>query len=294
MFVKRRSCSIIVFIPVSILSTEHRLDLKTLTLGQVIRFCSIFRVSDIVFYMDPHASKDDLELCKVVSDYLLTPPYIRKLAIPRRRELRFVGILPPLSIPTHAISKNESVGSVRKGYVLECHGEECLAHVGLDKPCLFRNHFGANVGSIVLLRVESVEKDRYVCTQLEESEIDAYLGPKIHFFDRLARGVSKLCRGGLMVEFTKSGLPPQEVLDRIPQSVAKVCAVFGSPKMDVSEILRLEEGVDVPTLALSISSKHIAVDAVVDQGVKSIRTVEALCISLAVLNTIMLLKSVCT
>ncbi len=290
----KRSCSLLVFVPISIVSTEHRLDLKTLAVGHVLRMCSIFRVSDLVFYSDPHASRQDSEICRAVTEYMLTPPYLRKMVIPIKRELKYVGVLPPLSLPTHAVPRIATFGSVRKGYVYRCSEDTCFAYVGLDKPCRFNREEGVFEKHITLLRIDGVEEEWYDCSVLKDDDVSLYLGPKVHFFDKLSKALTRMCRSGLIIEFTKHGLPIQELLRYVDHSVDKICTVFGSPRMDVSEVLRYEMGIDMPSLATTISSKHVAIDAVVKQGVKSVRTVEAVGIALAALNTILHLKSVCT
>ena len=281
-------------IPISILSTEHRKDLKTLVLAQVLRFCSIFRVSTIAFYRDDFSRKDDEALCEKVSRYLLTPPYLRKYLIPLDPDLRYVGLVPPLALPLHSVTRHNTIGSIRWGVVVSANDGGAKVFVGLKKPCLIEGS-RKRVGEVVLLELLRDEGDRYICKELDPKTVPIYLGPEILIQRDLYTAISSLCRNSLLVEFTKLGDNASKLVELVRSlDIDCICCVFGSPYLDASEILKRRASMDIPTLSRIIGAKHIAIDAVVEQGVRSIRSVEALGIGLAVLNLALLLASRCS
>jgi hypothetical protein len=72
---------------------------NTLKVGQIARAAAVFRVSRIVIYRDQEYN--DSRFISMILRYMETPQYLRKLLIPRREELRHVGMLPPLRTSHH-------------------------------------------------------------------------------------------------------------------------------------------------------------------------------------------------
>ncbi len=292
--VKPRSCAITVLIPVSILATEHRKDLKTLLVSHVLRFCSIFRVSRIVVYRDPHAAREDLKLFIKVSKYLLTPPYLRRKLIPLDRDLKYVGLVPPLALPLHSVKKNEVMNTLRLGIVEHVDRDSYLAFVGLDKPCRVESYETKRVGDTAPLIVVRDAGEYYECKEVTLESLPLYTGPRIEESSSLFKALTSCCTNGLIIEFTRIGKNPLELKEvLLEKDYDKICCVFGSPYLDAHEILRQEVGIDFPSVATGIGSRHIAIDAVVNQGVRSIRSVEALAICLSILNFALLETSRC-
>jgi len=291
----KRSCILKVLVPISVLSTEHRKDLKTLTVAYILRALSIFRASHLVLYKDPHASDADKRLFLKVARYLMTPPYLRKMIVPIDPDLKYVGLAPPLTLPLHTLSKRLTLPQIRWGLIIERLDDELAkAYVGVSKLCILKS--SRNSGEMILVRVERDCGSYYKCSEVDPDAVTVYLGPKIVTSSSLSRAITSHCTSSLLIEFTKLGKPATNLLNNVErlEDLKRICCVFGSPYLDPSEITRRELNSDIPALSRAIQAKHVAVDAVVNQGVKSVRTTEALYVALSVLNLALLRSSRCS
>jgi methyltransferase len=122
-----------VAIPDTVLEEHDSLRDKTLKLGLIARYCSIFGVDLIRIFHDPRGRGESAFMRRVL-EYLETPQYLRKRLFPLSDELRFAGLLPPLRTPSHrprvALDRLQ-VGEYREGFVL---ADGTSADVGLDSP----------------------------------------------------------------------------------------------------------------------------------------------------------------
>lgn len=108
---RRKNLDVILF--TSIFSTERTLTEITLKLSFIIRTLTIFRVSNLYFIDD----LKDKKVRKTVTDiinYALLPPYLKK-EVPIKNTLKKVGILNPINIPSHLVSKEVIEGEYRVG-----------------------------------------------------------------------------------------------------------------------------------------------------------------------------------
>jgi predicted SPOUT superfamily RNA methylase MTH1 len=130
-----------ILIPSSLTVESRDLRVRTLKVGFIARAAVVFRVNRIVIYKDEEY--DDSRFISMVLRYMDTPQYLRKLLIPRREELRHVGILPPLRTPHHPINSKTSalkIGEYRVGAVVESVGSEggVWVEIGVDRPIPLR------------------------------------------------------------------------------------------------------------------------------------------------------------
>lgn len=108
-----RSSTISIALPSSILSNAQSPELRMYLAGQVARTAAIYNVDEVIIFSE-HSSnykqhrqrKPDIpsEVTKffaTVLQYLETPQYLRKHLFPMSAELRLVGLLNPLALPTH-------------------------------------------------------------------------------------------------------------------------------------------------------------------------------------------------
>ena len=112
----RTSPSFSIAIPSSVIAEAADLREKTRKIGYIGRAAAIFRVEEIVIYMDDNIH--NLELVYNVLRYQETPPYLRKRLIPRIRELSEVGVLPPLKTPHHLKFSLDKV-SIREAAIIK-------------------------------------------------------------------------------------------------------------------------------------------------------------------------------
>ncbi len=273
-----------VLIPSTYAEDAAHLREKTMRIGFLFRAMTIFRVSQMIIYEEePEKPSENSELIKLLCDYLSTPPYLRKKLYRLRPELRYAGLLPPLNIPTHPPSPipPKDAWELREG-LFERRGELTMLHAGLRKPIILetrRKH-----GSRVLLLVRSQgKKIRFKIKRREE--LPYYLGTKVS----IHRGALKdiVQSYGYSIATDRDGEPILEVWDRLSNALktvkGPVCVAFGSYKRGLAEIAelqnsKLEEIFD------------ICVNFIPHQGVRSVRTEEAVYSVLALLNIVSLWK----
>ncbi|MEM2339554.1 MAG: putative RNA uridine N3 methyltransferase, partial [Nitrososphaerales archaeon] len=139
-------------IPDSLISEDKDLREKTVKVGMVGRACAIFKVQKVYIYKDHGDYERDFQIIKSLLEYMETPQYLRKKLFPKKEELKFVGILPPLRTPHHKLLKPLSqikVGEFREGLVVKVK-ERLMVDVGLSS--LIPLNGSANEGSRVTIR----------------------------------------------------------------------------------------------------------------------------------------------
>lgn len=116
---RQRRYTISIALPSSILSNTQSPELRMYVVGQVARAAAIYRVDEIIVFSEPSdpslptptrdkSNPSDLtNFFATVLDYLDTPQYLRRHIFPMTSELRLVGLLNPLALPSH-LSRNET------------------------------------------------------------------------------------------------------------------------------------------------------------------------------------------
>ncbi len=296
----KRSCSLKVFVPLSTVSIKQSQLLKTIVIWEIARAIAITRCSHLILYKDPESRNEDRTLVEKVLQYLLTPPYLRKKVIPLDPQLRYVGMLSPLALPIHYRKDEPVLGSVRLA-VLEKRGNSVVALIGIDKPCKLVN------ASITDIKLSEMPRLHFVkilslkpplCSLIDEDSVSMYTGFKYHYYSSLEEALMNECKESVVIEFSKHGKDVNELrqnlLEAVPHSKNILCAIFGSPSMDANEILFKERGYDIASLAnTKLHARYLAINAVPHQGVRSIRTHEALYLALAVLNHVLYELNIC-
>ena len=268
-------------IPASVISDTPHIREKTAKLGTIARACSIFGVNEIIIYPDQgHPQEHDLELCVEILRYLETPQYLRKRMFKLSPMLKFAGILPPLQVPHHnvpAAMDRVKVGDLREGLVLSRNRDNLLADVGLEKPVTVAGNCG--VGERITIRLDSVGQNLRG-EIVEQSKINIYWGYLV------TRSKSKLAnmlekeRFDLKVGTSRYGVQLQEVWTKISDSLGdarSILLAFGSPKIGLKEILAQENRSPGDVF-------NFFVNTVPHQNVATVRTEEAVFISLGILN----------
>ncbi len=272
-----RSVSLEVGIPASIMSVEPSLQLKTVKAGFVGRAAAVFRVTRIHVYVDRAEAWRDAETLRKLLEYLVTPPYLRRLVYPRDvPELRYAGVLPPLQIPTHGVGGPRE-GEVREALVLRRRGRFVTLEAGLGEEVEARlpPGFEARRGDRVYIRIVSLDPLRVEIV----GEPGVYTGYRVELHDNLSE-LLRRAKNALIVATSRRGRDVREVLGEVSgkaKEKGRVVTLFGSPSEGLYEIaerenLKLDEVVDY------------VVNTVPGQGTLTVRTEEALWATLSVLN----------
>ncbi|KAK3160938.1 hypothetical protein QOZ80_1BG0068690 [Eleusine coracana subsp. coracana] len=140
----RRKPTVSIAVAGSIIDNAQSLELATLLAGQIARAVTVFRIDEVVvFDSNPAVENGDADegeesgarfLVRIL-EYLETPQYLRRRLFPMHKNLKFVGLLPPLDAPHHVRKHEWSV--FREGVTLEGdHSKGTLVDVGLNKNVL--------------------------------------------------------------------------------------------------------------------------------------------------------------
>lgn len=272
-----------VLIPASVVADSADLMHRTLKVGLIGRALSIFRVNRVCIYMDddPHLKDQEKEsrLVELLLSYMETPQYLRKLLFPRRNELRYAGMLPPLRTPHHP-SRGEKCtpGSFREGVVLRSSGGRSILEIGLKEKGVLEGQM--KPGQRLTVRLGRRTGDGLIeVFPASRHETGEYWGYEVLRAKNLREGLELLGDehrvatsryGGNLYEWIR-GIKEEE-----PRGVT---IAFGGPYSGLREIcgrqgLRLHEAFDA------------VVNTVPGQGVQTVRTEEALIVTLAIVNTL--------
>ncbi len=256
-------------IPSSALINENDPKIKMFKIGLIARACAIFRVEEILIYRDPKL--DESDFIKDVLEYLEIPQYLRRYLVPLKPSLRYVGVLPPLRIPSHK-PKRLKVGEVREGVVRRVAPDgTCWVDIGLNALALLRPKRRLKRGARVTVRVCSKKP-----LVVEEAEPDEYWGYEV----RKVELKDVLKRKNVIVTSRRCEVVR---LDDIKRSLRNpITLIFGSPVEGVFEIAdRLGLDVDVECW-----------NTIPMQGVETVRLEEAVLATLAMLNWVRWLDEV--
>ncbi len=270
-------------IPASFVSDIPHLREKTLRVGLIGRAASIFRIEEIIIYLDDcnlDQLKDVVQITTLLS-YMETPQYLRKRLFGLKPELRYAGILPPLRTPHHPLNRKVrdlKIGEYREGVTLSKRKTGVLVDVGIERPVLLIDS-EVPIGERVSVRItktgNSVE-----AKLAQKGEIPFYWGYTV-MDGKSSFGKMVKSRGfDLVVATSKHGRSFQEISKELGERWIKADTVlvgFGSPAQGLCEILKGEN------LKLD-NIVDFVVNTVPNQGTETIRTEEAVISSLAVLN----------
>lgn len=279
----KRQIKISVAIPASLVSDIPHLREKTLRIGLIGRALAIFRVNEIIIYPDI-PSRDqtkDAALIGAILSYMETPQYLRRRLFKIRPELRYVGILPPLRTPHHPTRNREKdlkIGEHREGIVISSNERGVQIDIGVERP-IFVPNIQIKTNSRVTVRIR--EKGKNLIGEIADpDEVKVYWGYGVNV-SRFSLGrILKDRRYDLIIATSRRGDPVMKnagkLLNRWKRS-RWVLIAFGSPTQGLQEIIR-QEKIKLERVV------HFIVNTIPNQGVKTVRTEEAIYATLAALN----------
>lgn len=278
MSVEKRIVRVDVLIPSSFSRESHHPIEKIVRLGSVARCLAAFRVETLIIYHEELDSPDEenAEYIKLIMDYLNTAPYLRRRVYPFTSKLRYVGVLPPLNIPTHPEGQDLKVEHYREGLVISSNRKSTI-YAGLSKMLKVGKKF--KEGSRVLVRVKpSGDKARFKIYSKKKSEIYSGFRTAIasQKLDEIVRGYD------VKVATSRLGLDVRGLWRELEEKIKKagrVCIVFGSARRGLREIAELHK-IDYE------KTFDYVVNTFPNQSVRTIRTEEAIAYTLAIFNLI--------
>lgn len=269
-------------IPASLVSDTPHLREKTAKLGLVARACSIFGVREIILYPDDarRDQREDLQFCPQILSFIETPQYLRKRLFKLTPSLRFTGILPPLQTPPHGVPRSlrdSKIGELREGVVVASSDGRLAVDVGLERTLECRGD--TPIGTRLTVRLASVGKN-LVGEIIEQSKISIYWGYRVRQPKFKLGSLLEKERFDLKIGTSRYGTTILDVWSKVSSSlknVGSILVAFGSPRLGLKEILS-QEGKTPDDVF------DFFVNTVPNQNVSTVRTEEAILVSLALLN----------
>ncbi len=270
-------------IPASLVSDIPHLREKTARIGMVGRACAIFGVEEIVVYPDLPKKRQikEINLITTILSYMETPQYLRKRLFELRPELRYAGILPPLRTPHHPTAsrvKDLADGDCRVGVITSHSKQGSLVDVGVEQPALLSNR-RLPVNSRVSIRIIKTGKT-LEARMAKRTEPKEYWGYHVFSSDVAFERFLKENVFDLVIAASRFGRPLNEVsktLTRRWRTSQKVFIGFGAPARGLYEIVRREK-LSLDNLA------DFVVNTIPNQKTETVRTEEALLVTLGVFN----------
>jgi hypothetical protein len=253
---------------------------KVLRLGMLARYLAAARVEALIIYHEDVEKPDrrNAELIKLIMDYLNTAPYLRRRLYRLVPELRYAGLLPPLNIPTHPDRAGLDYPHYREGLVISS-GSRPMVEAGLEKPLRLRRRLAQ--GSRVILRIEPRGDGRVSVAARSRRVVEVYPG----FRTAIVEGRLPEIVGGydLRIATSRRGADIREILPALREACegkGRICVAFGASREGLYEVaerqgFRLEEHFNYIVNVMPL------------QGVRTIRTEEAVAYALAILNLIL-------
>lgn len=271
-------CERSILIPSSYTMETADLRLRTAKVGLIARAAAVFRIDRIVVYRDDEF--DDSRFISTVLRYAETPQYLRKLLFPRMKELRHVGVLPPLRTAHHPVGSRSStlkVGEIRVGVVVESVGSDggVWVEVGLDRPVPLKSERRIHKGQRLNVRIFSLSP--LAAEPVDRSEIPEYWGYETIVVESAEEYLRS--RDEFIVATSRRGTPVSfDLLNHIGRSSSKgLAVVFGSPA----------RGVDA-FLSPKMLERCCVINTIPHQGTETVRVEEAVFSTLALLNLVRL------
>jgi predicted SPOUT superfamily RNA methylase MTH1 len=261
-----------IFIPASITAETNDLRIKTYKVGLIGRSAAIFKADKIVVYND-NSDEKEVKFISDVLTYMNTPQYLRKKVFPISRELKNVGILPPLRTPHHPTDEAE-VGDYRQGFTIKRTKRGTIVDIGADRPALCREKLSIN--KVFSFRIVKLSKKDIL---IEPDKPDFYWGYKVvSTYKDLYESVSEV-KPDFVIGTSRYAEPITSILDEVKHKIkdAKHLAIlFGGPYSGLHEIIQGRK-----------NRIDLDVDTVRSKGTKTIRSEEAVLLTVSAFNLLL-------
>ena len=294
-----RQYTVSIAVPGSIIDNAQNLELKTYLAGQIARAAAIFNVDEIVVFdetgsladskLKANHSDPNIFLCRLLQ-YLETPQYLRRALFPMHHDLKFAGLLNPLDSPHHMRQDEETL--YREGVVLDQpvkakeKGKGSYINCGLKNSVKVTKKLKAGVRVTVKMNMPyeptaKHNKGEVVPPSLPRTASGLYWGYTV----RLAHSLSAVLtqapyEGGydMIIGTSDKGTPVDTLTSLSP---FKHCLILFGGLRGLEYSLESDESLDVHDMSLLCQYYLNTCPA---QGSRTIRTEEALLISLASLR----------
>jgi predicted SPOUT superfamily RNA methylase MTH1 len=282
LYPEKRSKPLAVALPASLTADLPHLREKTMKAGIIARAAAIFRVDEIIIYVDRHGVEDEGELLANILRYCETPQYLRKRMYPLSAFFKYAGILPPLKIPSHTVATSLNDirdGDFRDGIVIKSYKDGSLVDLGLDKPFLIPKKL--KKGERITVKISKIN-DSLKLSVVPREDVNVYWGYTVNYKHKGLVESIKDFNADLVIATSRHGRPVNEIFNDIKDAIQKsnkILILFGSPHEGLFEICKRFR-VELSDIA------HFIVNTIPLQGCETVRTEEAMLATLSIINII--------
>jgi len=281
--VEKRRKKLTVAIPSSFVSDIPHLREKTLRVGLLARAAAIYRVDEILIYApSPETHREDAEFLRTILSYLETPQYLRRRIFPMSPKMQYVGILPPLRTPHHPVQKTDRAPqpAYREGIVVGSDGHLATVDIGMSRNVAVAVA-GLRKGKRVTVKIDKTSQgERY--SVVSKEEVPFYWGYDVSVSTRMLGETLRHRQKELVLMTSRYGKPICDVTQKLKEEIgrtSRIMVVFGSPQEGLTEILVRER---LQPQAFT----EMVLNTIPNQGTETVRTEEAVCATLAILNVL--------
>lgn len=295
---KKKYQTLSIAVAASCIENAQNLQLASILAGQIARAAAVFNVDEVVVFDDvstAHSSNISpaAALFARVLQFMETPQYLKKALIPMHPDLKFAGVLPPMDAPHHL--RATEWGSFREGTIrLSSKEAGSFVDVGLELDA----HIEQCVQPNIRVTLRMGEKPNIICIenrQVYKAELSTPTTPKEEnglywgYITRIAHSLEAVIHGcpfpggeyDLKLGTSEHG--ERTPIAKLEFPKYKHCLIaFGGPQ-------GLEAALKTDAI---LSGRHESpaeltdryLNTCFDQGSRTIRTEEAVLISLAFLK----------
>lgn len=277
---EKNKFNISILLPASFTIETPHLREKTFRIGFIARAFAIYRIGTVIFYPEKRKiskiEKENFNTIKKILDYINTAPYLRKYLFKISPELKYASLLPPLQIPTHAekINFKNIFPHYRQGLVIKT-GKNSIIEAGLGKKIVSRKKLKKN--KRVIIKIDKSEKG-FKFKILSRKKANVYDGFRTYLYEGDLKKIIESF--DLSIATSKYGLPILNLIEDLRKKFKesnKVCIAFGPAKYGLYEVFK-NHGYNLEEIF-----KYV-INTIPNQGVKTIRTEEALFSTLSIIN----------
>lgn len=278
-----------IVVPDSILFNSQSPELQTYLVSQVARAASIFNVDEIIILNDAHTAKTSNSKLDAANffirnlEYMETPQYLRKSLFPMHPDLRFSGLMNPLDTPHHLRITEDF--PYREGVVVDRpvkNSQGSWVNIGLRSDCLV--DYKLRPGTRVTIKLNKDDPRKLAGTVVSPTEPKIELGTYWGYQVRLCTDLDSIITGcpfdggyDLKIGTSDKGDFVKDV--SIPKF--KHCLIMFGGLAGLEDIYEADESIDGTDPKAHFD---LYLNTCPSQGTRTIRSEEAVLISLTVLS----------
>ncbi|GAA5818252.1 MAG: RNA-binding protein [Methanobrevibacter sp. CfCl-M3] len=219
-------------------------------------------------------SVSDGELISKLLRYMDTPQYLRKNVFPIESDLKHVGILPPLRTPNHPTGENFGLGQYRQGLTVKRNKKGTFVDIGLDELVFCKEQLTVN--KVFSFKVVKIAKEILITP---DAPTDLYWGYETIYTEKTLKNSLKLVDPDFILVTTRYGDEINSIFNNLKLKAINsksIALIFGGSYNGIPE--------NVCESIRTFKSDVVEVNMVPNQGTETVRTEEALILTLAILN----------